>query len=89
MTESLIGIFEIAELSNVSPSAVANWRKRFSDFPAPLVDLKSGPVFSENQVKLWLARRQATDSVKRWNCSMTSSQASAETIQNCAQKLRK
>ena len=64
MTESLIGIFEIAELSNVSPSAVANWRKRFSDFPAPLVDLKSGPVFSENQVKLWLARRQATDSVE-------------------------
>jgi hypothetical protein len=41
---------------------VANWRKRFSDFPAPLAELKSGPVFSENQVKLWLARRQAADS---------------------------
>jgi len=63
MTESLVGIFEIAELSNVSPSAVANWRKRFPDFPAPLADLKSGPVFSENQVKLWLARREAADSV--------------------------
>ena len=61
MTETLIGIFEIAELANVSPSAVANWRKRFSEFPAPLVDLKSGPVFSENQVKLWLARRQAAN----------------------------
>lgn len=62
MPESLIGLFEIAELSNVSPSAVANWRKRFSDFPAPLAELKSGPVFSESQVKLWLAMRQATDS---------------------------
>jgi hypothetical protein len=62
MTESLIGVFEVAELANVSPSAVANWRKRFPDFPAPLVELKSGPVFSENQVKLWLARRQANDS---------------------------
>src|SRR5208337_1728035 len=64
MTESLIGVFEIAELANVSPSAVANWRKRFSDFPAPLVELKSGPVFSENQVKLWLARREGGDSTE-------------------------
>jgi len=64
MAESLIGIFEIAELANVSASAVANWRKRFPDFPAPLADLKSGPVFSENQVKLWIARRNATDSTE-------------------------
>jgi len=59
---TLIGIYEIAEIANVSPSAVANWRKRFPDFPAPIVELKSGPVFGENQVKLWLARRQASDS---------------------------
>lgn len=64
MSESMIGIFEISELANVSPSAVANWRKRFPDFPAPLVDLKSGPVFSENQIKLWLARRAAGDSTE-------------------------
>ena len=62
MAESMLGVFEIAELANVSASAVANWRKRFPDFPTPLAELKSGPVFSENQVKLWLARRQATDS---------------------------
>lgn len=62
MTESLIGVFEIAEMANVSASAVANWRKRFLDFPAPLAELKSGPVFSEGQVKLWLARREAADS---------------------------
>lgn len=59
---SLIGIYEIAEMANVSPSAVANWRKRFTDFPAPLAELKSGPVFGESEVKLWLARRQANDS---------------------------
>ena len=62
MTESLIGVFEIAEMANVSASAVANWRKRFPDFPAPLAELKSGPVFSESQIKLWLARRAAADS---------------------------
>ena len=54
---SLIGIFEIAEMAGVTASAVANWRKRFPDFPAPLAELKSGPVFAESQVKLWLARR--------------------------------
>jgi chromosome partitioning protein len=64
MTESLFGVFEIAELANVSPSAVANWRKRFPDFPPPLAELKSGPVFSESEVKLWLARRQAADSTE-------------------------
>jgi Z1 domain len=64
MTESLIGVFEIAEMANVSASAVANWRKRFVDFPAPLVELKSGPVFSESQIKLWLARREAADSTE-------------------------
>jgi hypothetical protein len=64
MTESLIGVFEIAEMANVSASAVANWRKRFPDFPIPLAELKSGPVFSEGEVKLWLARRQADDSTE-------------------------
>lgn len=64
MTESLIGVFEIAEMANVSASAVANWRKRFKDFPAPLAELKSGPVFSESQIKLWLARREAADSTE-------------------------
>src|SRR3989338_7822869 len=59
---TLIGLFEIAEMANVSPSAVANWRKRYPDFPVPLAELKSGPVFADNQVKLWLARRQASDS---------------------------
>ncbi len=68
MAESLIGVFEIAEMANVSPSAVANWRKRFSDFPVPLADLKSGPVFSENQVKLWLARRAAGGSTSASEC---------------------
>lgn len=59
--ENLLGVYEIAEIANVSPSAVANWRKRFSDFPSPLAELKSGPVFSENAVRLWLARREAAE----------------------------
>ncbi|MEX1185611.1 MAG: Z1 domain-containing protein [Gemmatimonadaceae bacterium] len=61
MGETLLGVYEIAETANVSPSAVGNWRKRFPDFPSPLAELKSGPVFSESAVKLWLAKRQSSD----------------------------
>ena len=58
----LIGLFEIATLANVTPSAVANWRKRFSsDFPAPIVDLKSGPVFNGAEIRAWLAKRQGKE----------------------------
>jgi hypothetical protein len=60
-TLKLLGIFEIAEMANVNPSAVANWRKRFIDFPQPVVDLKSGPVFQESQVRLWLQRKNNDD----------------------------
>src|SRR5581483_9541718 len=54
----LIGLYEIAGLADVTPSAVANWRKRFPDFPSPVVELKSGPVFPGPQVRAWLLKRK-------------------------------
>lgn len=56
--KQLIGLFEIAEIANVSPAAVGNWRKRFSDFPQPVAQLKSGPVFQYSQIKNWLIKRK-------------------------------
>jgi hypothetical protein len=56
-----IGIYEIAALAKVTPSAVANWRKRFPDFPAPIADLKSGPVFQGGPIKAWLAKREGKE----------------------------
>jgi hypothetical protein len=53
----LVGIHEISVAEDVSPSAVANWRKRFPDFPAPVAELKSGPVFQKSQVTAWRAKR--------------------------------
>jgi hypothetical protein len=61
MIDDLVGLQEIAELANVTSSAVANWRRRFADFPAPLVELKSGPVFSRETIRAWLARREDSD----------------------------
>ena len=57
----LIGLHEIAAMAGYTPSAVANWRKRFTDFPAPIVELKSGPVFQGAHVRAWLDRRNGKE----------------------------
>lgn len=54
----LVGLFEVAQMAKVSRQAVANWRVRFEDFPAPVAALKSGPVFHRDQVRKWLRRRK-------------------------------
>jgi chromosome partitioning protein len=56
--DDLVGINEIAEMAKVSRQAVANWRSRMADFPKPLADLASGPVFRRSQVRAWLRRRK-------------------------------
>lgn len=57
-SDELYGIYEIAEMAGVTRAAVANWRKRFRDFPVPVKELRSGPVFDRGQVRHWLARRR-------------------------------
>ncbi len=57
-SEDLVGINEIAEMAKTSRQAVANWRSRLADFPKPLVDLASGPVFRRSQIRAWLRRRK-------------------------------
>lgn len=56
MNHDLVGINEIATLAGVTSQAVTNWRSRSSDFPAPLADLASGPVFRKSQIRAWLKR---------------------------------
>ena len=55
--DELIGINEIAEIAGVSRQAVANWRKRTQDFPRPIAELASGPVFRRSQIRSWLRKR--------------------------------
>src|SRR5271169_5507375 len=56
--DELVGINEIAEMAKTSRQAVANWRSRMADFPKPLADLASGPVFRRSHVRAWLRRRK-------------------------------
>jgi len=57
-----IGLSEIAALAGVSASAVANWRQRNPDFPKPIAQLKSGPVFRATEVTAWIRSRRSGDS---------------------------
>lgn len=56
MEHDLVGINEIAVMAGVSTQAVANWRVRSSDFPQPLKELASGPIFRRTQIRAWLKR---------------------------------
>ena len=56
MEHDIVGINEIAEMAGVSRQAVVNWRSRAPDFPRPLKELASGPVFRRAQIRVWLRR---------------------------------
>jgi len=56
MEHDIVGINEIAEMAGVSRQAVVNWRARAADFPHPIQDLASGPVFRRAQIRAWLRR---------------------------------
>jgi chromosome partitioning protein len=56
--EDLVSIYEIAEIAGVTSPAVANWRKRYPDFPKPIAELKTGPIFRTGQIKSWLRKRR-------------------------------
>jgi anti-sigma-K factor RskA len=52
---SLLNASQIAELAQVGPSAVSNWRKRFGDFPAPVHAVPGGrDLFELQDVEAWL-----------------------------------
>ncbi|TVT56348.1 N-6 DNA methylase [Amycolatopsis rhizosphaerae] len=45
---------DIARLSGVRKAAVSNWRRRYSDFPAPVGGTSASPLYSLDQVEAWL-----------------------------------
>mgnify|MGYP001430146551 CR=1 FL=1 len=57
-SDELVGIGEIAEMAGVSRQAVVNWRVRAADFPIPVTELASGPIFRRSQIRSWLKRNK-------------------------------
>ena len=53
---SLVALADIARLAGgVTSPAVANWRKRFDDFPAPVAKDGRTPLFNREEVVAWLS----------------------------------
>lgn len=55
-----MGAFEVAKQAGVTPQAVSNWVVRRPDFPAPLAQLASGPVWDASAIRSWLAKSGVT-----------------------------
>jgi hypothetical protein len=51
----LVGVAEIAQRTGVAVATVQSWRRRHpDDFPAPIVQLAAGPVWSWGSVAAWV-----------------------------------
>ncbi|MFD8607346.1 N-6 DNA methylase [Streptomyces sp. NPDC059631] len=61
---------EIARLAGVTRAAVSNWRRRRSDFPAPIGGTSASPLFSLTEVRQWLDGqrdgREVSGEVRLW-----------------------
>ncbi len=57
-----VGVYEISVMAGVTRAAVSNWRARHPDFPKPVADLRSGPVFRRDHIQLWLNKENRSTS---------------------------
>lgn len=54
--EDLAMAKDITDSYGLTRSTVPNWAARHADFPAPLVMLATGAIYSRRQVAAWLAK---------------------------------
>lgn len=56
--DQLVGLTEIAERANTTPGTVRSWKNRPLGFPAPVVELATGPVWFWPDVEKWIGDRK-------------------------------
>jgi chromosome partitioning protein len=71
----LLGVAEVAELLGVTRQAVTNWKSR-GNFPDPIANLKSGPVWGSSDVLDW-AQAMGIEIVER-----SKGKSAAETVKH-------
>lgn len=54
---SIIGVYEIADMAEVTTGAVTNWIRRYNDFPKPITTVQAGKFYDSDQVEAWLRKR--------------------------------
>ena len=55
--QEFVGLSEIAEIAGASNQTVNNWKKRYSDFPKPIAQVKAGEFYDKDRVINWLRKR--------------------------------
>ncbi|MGW2086639.1 N-6 DNA methylase [Streptomyces sp. NPDC001880] len=70
VSAAVVTAAQIARLASVTRAAVANWRRRHDNFPAPVGGTAAGPLFSLDEIEAWLAGqrkgRGASPEVALW-----------------------
>jgi chromosome partitioning protein len=51
--KNFLGLAEVAELLDTSRQTIVNWRSRRPDFPPPIEELRSGPIWTRKSIVDW------------------------------------
>ncbi len=54
--QGLLSPTDIARITNRTPGAVSNWRRRADDFPQPVAGTPTRPLFDRADIETWLNR---------------------------------
>ena len=57
--KEMVGLAEAAELAGVSRQTFWSWKNSYENFPEPIVELKSGPIWEKDTMVAWLKARTA------------------------------
>ena len=55
--DDLVSVSEIAARTGHPVNTIQSWRRRHSDFPAPIAQLAAGPIWSWTPIKDWIDAR--------------------------------
>jgi predicted nucleic acid-binding protein len=55
--DDLVSVSEIAARTGHPVNTIQSWRRRHSDFPAPIAQLAAGPIWSWGPIKDWIEAR--------------------------------
>jgi hypothetical protein len=58
ITLDLVGLAEAAELAGIGRAAVSLRRRRHTDFPKPVAELRCGPIWFRWQIETYLAEER-------------------------------
>ena len=69
----------IARLAGVGRAAVANWRRRYPEFPKPVGGSPTSPTFAKTEVEAWLTATGKADQLATAGRTDTGTQSVSET----------